>query len=132
MSYLVSSWAVLLYLQASMIVYSSRGRWVFPTSCGVFLPMSLSQAFLLLIAGRRPPLLPEPLRPAQLVYLQFREGFPFSPSSALSAPHPLCNMSLLFLLLITHFLLFFLVGVVLSTGLCCSGPGLSVGVPRYC
>jgi hypothetical protein len=52
-----------------------------------------------------PLLLPEPLRPGWLVYLQFREGFP-SPSSALSAPHPLCCMSLLFLLLIAQFLFF--------------------------
>jgi hypothetical protein len=45
-------------------------------SCGVFLPLPLSQAFLLLVAGRVPPLPPEALRPAQLVYLQSREGFP--------------------------------------------------------
>jgi hypothetical protein len=44
-------------------------------SCGVFLPPPLSQAFPLLVAGRA-PLLPEPLQPAQLVYLQSREGFP--------------------------------------------------------
>jgi hypothetical protein len=34
-----------------------------PLSCGVFLPPPVSQAFLLLVAGRMPPLLPEPLRP---------------------------------------------------------------------
>jgi hypothetical protein len=45
-------------------------------SCGVFLPLPLSQAFLLLVAGHAPPLLPEPLLPAQLVYLQFWKGFP--------------------------------------------------------
>jgi hypothetical protein len=32
-------------------------------SCGVFLPLPLSQAFLLLVAGHVPLLLPEPLRP---------------------------------------------------------------------
>jgi hypothetical protein len=47
-----------------------------PLSCGVFLPPPLSQAFLLLVAGHTPPLPPEPLWPALLVYLQSREGFP--------------------------------------------------------
>jgi hypothetical protein len=47
-----------------------------PLSCGVFLPPPLSQAFPLLVAGRAPPLPPEPLRPTRLVYLQFQEGFP--------------------------------------------------------
>jgi hypothetical protein len=36
-------------------------------SCGVFLPLPLSQVF---------PLPPEALRPGRLVYLQSREGFP--------------------------------------------------------
>jgi hypothetical protein len=45
-------------------------------SCGVFLPPPLSQVFLLLVPGRTPPLLPEPLWPAWLVYLQSWEGFP--------------------------------------------------------
>jgi hypothetical protein len=58
-----------------------------------------------------------PLGQARLVYLQFREGFP-SPASVLRAPHPLCHVSLLFLLLITQFLFFPQVGVGLSRGLC--------------
>jgi hypothetical protein len=41
-----------------MFTYSSRGKWAFPLSCGVFLPPPLLQAFLLLIAGCVPPLLP--------------------------------------------------------------------------
>jgi hypothetical protein len=65
-------WVVLLLLPASVLVYSSHGRWVFPPSCGVFLPPPLSQAFPLMVAG----LPQEPLWPAQLVYLQFQEGFP--------------------------------------------------------
>jgi hypothetical protein len=74
-------WEVTLHppSQACVFVYSSCGKWVFPPSSGVFLPAPLSQAFLLLVAGRTPPLPPEPLRPTRLVYLQFREGFP-SPS----------------------------------------------------
>jgi hypothetical protein len=45
-------------------------------SYGVFLPPPLSQAFPLLVAGRVPPLPPEALRSAWLVYLQSWEGFP--------------------------------------------------------
>jgi hypothetical protein len=92
--------------QAGMCIYSSRGKWVFPLSCGVFLPTLPLQAFLLLVAGCVPLLLPSP---AQLVYLQFQKGFP-SPTSALRAPHPLCYVSFLFLLLITQFLFFSLDG----------------------
>jgi hypothetical protein len=54
---------------------------------------------------------------AQRVYLQFG-GIPLPPSSELRAPHPLCHVSLLFLLLITQFLFFPRVGVRLSRGLC--------------
>jgi hypothetical protein len=53
---------------------------------------------------------------AQLVYLQFQEGFPFPTSSAHRAPHPLCYVSFLFLLLITQFLFFPWVGVGLCRG----------------
>jgi hypothetical protein len=49
----------------------------------------------------------------------------------LIAPHPLSCVSLLFLLLISQFLFFPWVEVSLYRGLCCSGPGLSVGVPWY-
>jgi hypothetical protein len=100
-------------------------------SCGVFLPPPLSQAFLLLGAGHAPPLPPEPLWPTQLVYLQSREGFP-SPNFQRSgcppsfATCPYCSYCLL-----VSFSFFPWVGVGLSRGLCCSGPGLSVGVPRY-
>jgi hypothetical protein len=50
-----------------------------------------------------------PLRPSPVCLFKFREGFP-SPPSVLRAPHPLCYMSLLFLLLITQFLFFPWVG----------------------
>jgi hypothetical protein len=56
---------------------------------------------------------------------------PFPQSSVLRAPHPLSSVSLLLLFLITHFLFFPWVEVSLSRGLCCSGPGLSVGVLQY-
>jgi hypothetical protein len=92
--------------QAGVFIYSLRGKWVFPLSCGVFLPLPLLQAFPLLVAGCVPLLLPSL---AQLVYLQFCEGFPFPPL-AFRVPHPLCYVSLLLLLLITQFLFFSLGG----------------------
>jgi hypothetical protein len=64
-------WAVLLFQPATVFVYSSRGKWSSLLSCGGFLPLPLSQASPLLVAGRVPLLLPEPLLPTWLVYLQF-------------------------------------------------------------
>jgi hypothetical protein len=83
--------------QACMFVYSSRGKWVFPLSCGVFLPPPLLQAFLLLVAGC-----------AFSIRLAVRD-FPFPPS-ALRVPHPLCHVSFFLLLLIIQFLFFSLGG----------------------
>jgi hypothetical protein len=88
--------------QASMFIYSSHGRWVFTLSCGVFLPPPLLQAFLLLIAGCVPPLLPSPA--SLFVYSSGKESPP--PLFGTQATHPLCYVSLLFLLLITQFLFF--------------------------
>jgi hypothetical protein len=99
-------------------------------SCGVFLPLPLSQAFPLLVAGHAPPLPPEP-QPRLACLFTVPGRIPFPQSSALSVPHPLSHVSLLFLLLITQFLFFPQVEVSLSRGLCCSGPGLSVGVLQY-
>jgi hypothetical protein len=100
-------------------------------SCGVFLPQPLSPAFPLLVAGCVSLLLPEPLRPARLVYLQSWEGFP-SPNlrrSVRPTLFPSClNCSYC---LLVSFSFFPRVEVSLSTGLCCSGPSLSVGVPQY-
>jgi hypothetical protein len=106
-------------------------------SCGVFLPPPLSQASLLLVAERTPrPYSRQSLSgPSSLfIYRLFTVPgrVPFPQSSVLRAPHPLSSMSLLLLLLITQFLFFPRVEVSLSRGLCCSAPGLSVGVLRYC
>jgi hypothetical protein len=54
---------------------------------------------------------------AQLIYLQFCEGFP-SPPLALRAPHPLCYMSFCCYCLLFSFSFFPWVGVGLSRGLC--------------
>jgi hypothetical protein len=95
--------------QACMFIYSSRGKWVFPLSCGVFLLPPLLQAFPVLIAGQ--------CHCSCLLQLAC-EGFSLPPSLALRAPHLLCYMSFLLLLLIIQFLLFPWVGVGLSRGLC--------------
>jgi hypothetical protein len=125
-------WAVLLLLPAAMFVYSSRGSGSSLLFCGVYLPLPLSQAFPLLVALRVPLLPPEALWPAWFVYLQSREGFP-SPnlwSSGRPTLFPECLICSYCLLL--SFSFFPRVEVSLSRGLCCSGPGLSVGVPWYC
>jgi hypothetical protein len=67
-----------------------------------------------------------PARPSLFIYSSRKDSPPSS--SVFSVPHPLCNVSLLFLLLITQFLFYPWVGVGLSKGLCCFGPGLSVEV----
>jgi hypothetical protein len=124
-------WAVLLLLPAAMFVYSSRGKWSFPLFCGVFLPVPLSQAFLLLVAGRVPPFPPAPLRPGPACLFTVREGFP-SPNlrrSVNPTVFPTCLYCSYCLLL--SFSFFPRVEVGLSRGLCCSGPGLSVGVLQY-
>jgi hypothetical protein len=99
-------------------------------SCGVFLPPPLSQASPLLVAGRAPPLT-EPLQPVWLVYLQSREGFP-SPNPQRSGRPTLFPASLnCSYCLLLSFSFFPWVEVSLSRGLCCSGPGFSVGELRY-
>jgi hypothetical protein len=115
---------------ACMLIYSSCGKWDFPPSCGVFIPPPLSQALLLLVAGHRSLLPLEPLWSSSACLFTVPGWIALPPSLALLVPHPLCNVSLLFLLLITQFLFFPRVEVCLSRGLCCSGPGLSVGVPH--
>jgi hypothetical protein len=91
-------------------------------SCEVFLPPPLSQAFPLLVAGHVSPLLPEPLWPVLACLFTVLGRIPLPTSSELRAPHPLCLVSLLFLLLITQFLFFPWVGVSLSMGLPLSSP----------
>jgi hypothetical protein len=98
----------------------------FPLSCGVFLPLPLSQAFPLLVTGHAPP---TPAGPAYLFTVLGR--IPFPQSSALSAPHHLSCVSSLFLLLITQFLFFPRGEGKTVWGLGWSGLGSSVGVLQY-
>jgi hypothetical protein len=124
-------WAVLLLLPAIMFVYSSRGRWVFPPLLWSFPPSATLTSFPIPGCWVHAPA-PARASPACLACLFIVPGrIPFPQSLGLSAPHPLSLLSLLFLLLISQFLFFSRVEVGLSRGLCCSGPGLSVGVLRY-
>jgi hypothetical protein len=68
---------------------------------------------------------------AQLVYLQFHEGFPSPPPSHSGCPSLFTTCLFCCYCLLFRFFFFAWVGVGLSRGLCWSGPGLSVGVPRY-
>jgi hypothetical protein len=74
---------------------------------------------------------PKPLWPTLLVYLQSWEGFP-SPDLWRSG-HPTLFPVCLYCsyCLLVSFSFFPWVGVGLSRGLCCFGPGFSVGVPWY-
>jgi hypothetical protein len=117
--------------QARVFIYSSCGRWVFPPLLWSFPPSATLTSFPTPGCWVWAPLPPEALQPARLVYLQSREGFP-SPNlqrSGRPTLFPAClNCSYCLLL---SFSFFPLGEVSLSRGLCCSGPGLSVGVPWY-
>jgi hypothetical protein len=67
---------VLLLLPATMFIYSSSGKWVFPPLLWSFSPSSTLTSFPAPGCWVHAPLLPEALLPARLVYLQSREGFP--------------------------------------------------------
>jgi hypothetical protein len=70
-----------------------------PLSCGVFLPLSFSQAFLLLVAGHAPLLLPSPARPDLFIYSSGRDS-PLSPLGVLGTPPSLLCV---FIVLIAYF-----------------------------
>jgi hypothetical protein len=99
-------WAVLLFLPATMFVYSSHRKWVFPPLLWSFPPSATLTSFPApgCWACAPAPARASPAHPACLFTVP--GSVPFPQSSALSAPHPLSRMSLLFLLLITQFLFF--------------------------
>jgi hypothetical protein len=117
--------------QACVFIYSSCGKWVFPRFLCSFPPTATLTSFPIpgCWACTPAPARASPARPACLFTVPGR--IPFPQSSALRVPYTLSHVSLLFLLLISQFLFFSWVEVSLSKGLCCTGPGLSVGVPRY-
>jgi hypothetical protein len=95
--------------QACMFVYSSRGKWVFPPRLWSFPPSLTLTSFP--IPGCW-ALLPSVATSGLFIYSSGRDSP--HPPSVLRAPHPLCFVSLFFLLLITQFLFFPRVGVGLS------------------
>jgi hypothetical protein len=95
----------------------------------VGLPSSHNLPCSWLLGARPAPARGSPARPSLFIYSPGKGSLP--PIFSAREPHPLSSVSLLFLLLITQFLFFSRVEVSLSRGLCCSGPGLSVGLPRY-
>jgi hypothetical protein len=100
-----------------MFVYSSRGRWVFLLSYGVFLLLPLSQAFPLLVAGHALPLPPSAARPSLFIYSSGRDSPP--PIFGVQGTPP--SLQHVFIVLIAYYSvsLFFLGGgVSLSRGLC--------------
>jgi hypothetical protein len=98
-----------------------------PLSCGVFLPLPLSQAFPLL--GACPRSHQSLSSQAWLVYLHFWEGFSSPLFGAQGTPPSLLGVFIV-LIVYYYFFLFHLVGDSLSRVLCLSGPQLSVGVPH--
>jgi hypothetical protein len=123
--------AVLLLLPAAMFVYSSHGKWVFPPLLWSFPPSATLTSFP---APGCWACAPAPTRaslahPACLFTVPGR--IPFPQFSALRVPTLFCQCPYCSYCLLVSFSFFPWVGVGLSRGLCCSGPGLSVGEPRY-
>jgi hypothetical protein len=115
------------FLRSECLFTLHMGSGSSPLSCGVFLSPPLLQAFLLLVAGWVPLLLPSL---ARLFIYSYLRDFPSSPLQC--SWHPaLFGMCLFYCycLLFSFFFVFPWVEVGLSRGLCWAGPGLSVGVP---
>jgi hypothetical protein len=102
--------------QASVFIYSSCGRWVSSLSCGVFLPLRLSQAFPLFVAGRASLLPPSLDRPRLFIYSSGKDSAPPTFSAQGAPPSLLC----VFIVLIAYYSvsIFSSVGFSLSRGLC--------------
>jgi hypothetical protein len=126
-------WVVLLLLPATMFIYSSCGKWIFPPLLWSFSPSATLTGFPAPGCWAHAPLSPEALRPARLVYLQFI----YSPGKGSLPPifsaqgTPPSFQCVLIVLIAYYSVSLFFPGrrSVCPGGLCCSGPGLSVGVP---
>jgi hypothetical protein len=69
-------WEVLLLLPAAILFTAHMGSGSSLLCCGVFLPPPLSQAFLLLVAGRVTPLPPEAGVPGSFIYSPEENSLP--------------------------------------------------------
>jgi hypothetical protein len=117
-----------MLLPAAMSVYSSSGRQVLSPLLWGFPPSTSLTSFPAPGCWAHDWLPPEPLWHSCLFI--YSSGKDFLPQSyVLIVLHTLSLASLFFLMIITQFHFFPQVGDGLSIGLCCSGPGLSVGVP---
>jgi hypothetical protein len=100
--------------QACVFIYRSCGRWVFPPLLWSFPPTASFTSFPAPDYWAVLLLLPAAMfvysSCGKWVFPPLLWSFPFPQSSVLRAPHPLSHVSLLFLLLITQFLFFFLGG----------------------
>jgi hypothetical protein len=83
---------------ACMFIYSSRGKWVFPPLLWSFPPSATLTSFP---APGCWAFTPSLARPALFIYSSGWDSPP--PSSVVRIPHPLCHVSLLFLLLLLSF-----------------------------
>jgi hypothetical protein len=98
-------WVVLLLLQVGVFVYSSSGKWVLPPFLWGFPPSATLTSFPAPGCWACTPA-PAGATPARPGLFTVRGRLPLPRSLLLSAPHPLCNVSLLLLLLVTQFLFF--------------------------
>jgi hypothetical protein len=120
-------WHCTRFLRPACLFTPHIGSGSSPFSCGDFPPPPLSRAFLLLVAGRaRPHFRSLSSPPSLFIYSSGKDSLPPIFGTKVAPP----SFPRVFIV-ITQFLFFPLVEVSLSRGLCCSGPGLSVGVPRY-
>jgi hypothetical protein len=88
--------------QASVFIYSSRGKWVFPPLLWSFPPTAILQAFPLLVAGCVPPLLPS--LAGLFIYSSMRD-FPSPPLQC--SGHPTLFATCLFFVVIVYYSVFF-------------------------
>jgi hypothetical protein len=121
-------WAVLLLLLASMFVYRSPGKWVFPPLLWSFPPSATLTRFP--APGHALLLLPCLARPSFFIYSSVRDSPP-PLFSAQGAPPFLLHV---FIVLIAYYsvsLFFSLGGGQSIQGAMLIWPELSVGVPQY-
>jgi hypothetical protein len=78
-------WHCTSFLRPVCLFTVHVGSGSYPLSCGVFLPLPFSQAFLLLVAGRMRPR-SHPLRPGLACLFRVPGGIPLHPSSELRRP----------------------------------------------
>jgi hypothetical protein len=117
--------------QACMFVYSSPGRWVFPPLLWSFPPSTTLTSFPTpgCWAHTPAPAGASLAQPGFFIYISRKNFLPPLFSAQCAPP----SFPSVFIVLIAYYSFLFIpwLEVGLFRGLCCSGPGLSVGVPQY-